>query len=194
MFCGIYGYPEEKNKRLTWELIRRLIPPNGKPWLCVGDLNDTLATSEKIGGNIRSVSQLEFGRDVVRDCGLFDLGFEGSNVTWSNGRRGQENIQARLDRALANEEFMARFNPIKVSHLAKFGSDHVVLKITLEDFRSEQPKKGRKFSGLKSLGPKRRGVKVWWLLVGEDNRDLVNTSWMQSRAWLLNLKITIWGR
>lgn len=41
--------------------------------------------------------------DTVSYCGLMDLGYNGPNFTWSNGRRGADNILERLDRALANE-------------------------------------------------------------------------------------------
>lgn len=109
--------------------------------MCFGDLNDSIGPEDKAGGNSRSSSQLNFGRDTVRDCSLIDLGFEGYPFTWSNGRKGSENIQGRLDRALCNEVFQLRFSPISVIHLAKFGSDDAALSINLEDHRNNQLKR-----------------------------------------------------
>lgn len=40
--------------------------------------------------------------DIIAEYGLIDLGFNGSIFTWSNGRFGTCNIQARLDRGLVN--------------------------------------------------------------------------------------------
>lgn len=68
----------------------------------------------------------------MEECGLQDLGFSGYPFTWSNERRGLDQIQCRLDRAVATENFINTFSPLQVSHLPRFGSDHSVLKICLE--------------------------------------------------------------
>jgi hypothetical protein len=74
-FAGIYGFPEEGNKKKTWELIRRISHESNGNWICLGDLNDIFSNDEKKGGNNRSMQQLNFGRDTVCDCSLTDLGF-----------------------------------------------------------------------------------------------------------------------
>ncbi|XP_058783870.1 uncharacterized protein LOC131658613 [Vicia villosa] len=61
-----------------------------------------------------------------------DVGFSGYPFTWTNGRRGLDNIQCRLDRVLANNAFMESFPLSKVFHLPRFGSDHAVLRIVIE--------------------------------------------------------------
>ncbi|XP_058750083.1 uncharacterized protein LOC131623075 [Vicia villosa] len=131
-FGGIYGFPKEKNKKRTWALIQWLVNQGRGKFVCFGDLNDILSESEKQGGNSRTAGQLLEGRNTMDMCGLSDLGFEGYPFTWTNGRKDMENIQIRLDRCLAKEEFVNRFSPIKVSHLGRFGSDHAAIRIQLE--------------------------------------------------------------
>lgn len=63
----------------------------------------------------------------MAECELNDLGFQGYPFTWSNVRRGDENIQCRLDRVYGNEAFQNRFAPLQVTHLARFGSDHAAV-------------------------------------------------------------------
>ncbi|KAK2424153.1 hypothetical protein QL285_034543 [Trifolium repens] len=140
---GIYGYPEEHNKRKTWQLIRQLHSEVGSMWLCFGDLNDIISAEEKKGGLARSHGQLEVGRQAVLDCHLTDLGFEGYPLTWSNGRHDNDNIQCRLDRVMASDGFINRFSPIRVLHLPRYGSDHAALIITLEA-PSQQEQRRRK--------------------------------------------------
>lgn len=129
---GIYGYPEENNKKKTWGLIRQISNSVNEKWLCIGDLNDIINGEEKQGGNFRSQNQLKIGRQTISDCGLHDLGFEGYPFTWTNGREGEDNIQCRLDRAMGSEALMNRFSPIKVVHLSRYKSDHAAIMILLE--------------------------------------------------------------
>ncbi|XP_058763625.1 uncharacterized protein LOC131637081 [Vicia villosa] len=132
-FCGLYGHPEEHNKRRTWRLLQEERRSYGDRFLCFGDLNDILFEGEKQGGIPRSLRQFSWGRQSISNCGLIDLGFEGYPFTWTNGRKGEENRQCRLDRCLASEGYINRFSPIKVSHLEGYGSDHVAVRIILED-------------------------------------------------------------
>ncbi|XP_058746012.1 uncharacterized protein LOC131618873 [Vicia villosa] len=129
---GVYGYPEEHKKRFTWDLIQNLVGSGGDLVLYFGDLNDITSEQEKMGGNSRSLSQLSLGRQTMELYGLSDLGFQVHPYTWSNGRKGNENIQCRLDRALASPNLQNRFSPIKVIHLPRFVSDHAVVRIDME--------------------------------------------------------------
>lgn len=109
--------------------------------MCFGDLNDIIYNHEKKGGICKTIGQLSWGQQALDRCGLVDLGIEGYPFTWNNGRRGNENIQERLDRALVSNEFSNRFATIKVSYLPRYGSDHAVIRIELE---ADSNSKGRK--------------------------------------------------
>lgn len=111
-FSGIYGFLEESQRKKTWGLIKTLDGQTSNKWLCFEDFNDTLSGEEKKGGNSRSFGQLNLGRSTIAECDLQDLGFIGYPFTRSNGRQGEEQIQCRIDRALATEAFRNRFNPI----------------------------------------------------------------------------------
>lgn len=129
---GIYGYPDENNKKKTWGLIRQISSLVNEKWLCLGDFNDIINGKEKKGGNIRSQNQLRIGRQTITNCGLQDMGFEGYPFTWTNGRDGENNIQCRLDRAMGTEAFLNRFSPTKVVHLSRYKSDHAAIMVLLE--------------------------------------------------------------
>lgn len=145
-FSCIYGFPEECNKKKTWKLIEELGSSTGNKWVCFGDLNDIISSNEKMGGNTRNPSQLMLGRNTLDNCSLIDLGFEGHPFTWTNKRELEENIQCRLDRAVATEEFISRFSPIRVLHLPRYGSDHAPILIDLEsDFMNAHKKRTRLF-------------------------------------------------
>lgn len=128
----VYGHPKEQNKRKTWHLIQSLFKYYGNKALVFRDLNDILWENEKRGGNCRSRSQIEWDKNIVPSCGLVDLGYDGYPFTWMNRRRGSDNTQRRLDRALASHSFINRYNPIKVHQLSRFLSDHASISISLE--------------------------------------------------------------
>ena len=101
---GFYGYPETHRRYDSWRLLAFLHSQFQLPWLCLGDFNEILSMDEKAGGSIRSQQQMDGFRNVVDFCGFSDLGYCGTDFTWSNMQEGEHNIQLRLDRALATPE------------------------------------------------------------------------------------------
>ncbi|XP_075649952.1 uncharacterized protein LOC142620474 [Castanea sativa] len=73
---------------------------------------------------------MERFREVVNYCNFQDLGYSGSDFTWSNMQEGNDCISLRLDRALANQEWVDRFGSLKVHHVADSTSDHHALLIS----------------------------------------------------------------
>lgn len=55
---------------------------------CRGDFNEILRFNIKRGGRPRPESQMEAFKNVLLDCSLSDLGFDGPKFTWWNGRGG----------------------------------------------------------------------------------------------------------
>lgn len=69
-------------------------------------------------------------RDVLDHCGFVDLGYLGSDYTWYGQRRG-ELIWERLDRGVANYEWLAKFPMGRVKHLNCFTLDHRPILLSL---------------------------------------------------------------
>lgn len=51
-------------------------------WLCLGDFNELLSQSEKLGGGLRPDGQMDLFRVVVDECDFLELPFTGSRFTW----------------------------------------------------------------------------------------------------------------
>lgn len=92
--------------------------------MLVGDFNQIMFESEKKGGRPANQNQMEQLNEVVKRCKLYDLGFTGPKFTWSNLRRGKENVQERLDRAICNYRWMRLFPDSHIWHLPRSKSDH----------------------------------------------------------------------
>lgn len=71
----------------------------------LGDFNNIVAEHEMKGGSqnpsFRGVSQF---RDMVQNCDLMDVRFQGSKFTWKHG-----NLIQRLDRVLLNMRWRMKF-------------------------------------------------------------------------------------
>jgi hypothetical protein len=116
---GIYGEPKWEDKYKTWDKIRELRSQCNLPWVLIGDFNEILYATEKEGGNPRPVHFMQAFREALSDCNLNDMDFSGDPFTW---RRGQ--IRERLDRAIADDNWMQMFPNASLSHLDCIKSDH----------------------------------------------------------------------
>jgi hypothetical protein len=80
-FTGFYGEPKWEDRHLSWDRLRGLNNRHGMPWIVIGDFNEIMYSDEKEGGNPRPQGYMQAFRDVLSDCELFDLGFNGDPFT-----------------------------------------------------------------------------------------------------------------
>jgi exonuclease III len=112
----------------------------GGTWLLMGDFNYVLSSSEKSGGHsFGSPSHLEF-LDFVHSNALVDLGFVGNRYTWSNHRSGRDNIRERLDRGLANQDWIQIFPNSLINRFPASHSDHCPILLSFAGTYRDLPK------------------------------------------------------
>jgi hypothetical protein len=80
-------------------------------------------------------------RDVIDECGFLDLGFRGLPFTWCNNRRGSATTWLRLDRFMANNEWVMRYSSAVVDHLESTVSDHKPLCLNTQPVTMPRPRK-----------------------------------------------------
>ena len=56
---GFYGEPMTHKRTESWSMLHQLNSKFNLPWLCAGDFNELLQSSEKLGGNNRSQNQMQ---------------------------------------------------------------------------------------------------------------------------------------
>lgn len=111
-------------------------------WLVGGDLNNITMTSEKFGGRKVGHSKTTRIWNHINNYKLIDLGFKGCKYTWSNHRNRHKGlIMERLDRFLANENWLNLFPVSSVTHFPKTYSDHNPLLLKLNFFSRPPPQK-----------------------------------------------------
>lgn len=81
-FTGAYGEPITHLRQESWSLLHDLNIRMNLPWLCSRDFNELISLFEKLGGDNRNQSQMQFFRVAMDECGFLDLGYVGSKFTW----------------------------------------------------------------------------------------------------------------
>ncbi|PKI65411.1 hypothetical protein CRG98_014150 [Punica granatum] len=79
------------------------------PWTVLGDFNDILDPSEKLGGKPVDSRASSRSREIIEKCKLIDVGLSGLRFTWSNLRNRDGLIQECLDRVITNASSLLSF-------------------------------------------------------------------------------------
>jgi hypothetical protein len=140
LFSGVYAPHISQGRALFWNSLANLGNSFGGGWLLLGDFNSILSSSEKSGGRAFGSSAHGDFADFVHSNALIDLGFVGNKFTWSNHRWGSDNIRERLDRGLANQNWVLQFPNSLINHLPATQSDHCPILISTSGSYRNIPK------------------------------------------------------
>jgi ribonuclease HI len=144
-FTGFYGHPNPAKRHEAWDLLKHLAHLTPNPWICIGDFNEILTMSEKLGGKLRHNNLMEAFRQTLEACGLTDLGFIGPKFTWSNCQEGIGLIKERLDRGVCNIAWRTMFPDSQINVGAAISSDHAPLVLRLLGSQGQAKKRPRFF-------------------------------------------------
>ena len=142
---GFYGWPETQQKFKSWKLLEHLKTFVEGPWLCFGDFNAILHSSEKQSTRQPQTAQIDAFQEVLESCQLEDLGYKGYQFTWTNKRPGDANTKLRLDRAVATKGWIDNFPISNVVHLLLHASNHIPITIQVQKFRRKNRRADRGF-------------------------------------------------
>lgn len=164
-FTGIYGWPNAEDHMCTWDLIRSLHSLFDLPGLLGGDSNEILLATEKEGGNERGQRQMDDFNNLLDDCHLKSMDCMGVEFTWKGNRHGHL-IKERLDRFVANAEWMSMFPAAKFMNHNPSRSDHVPISVDVRKDFTQKQKRKRRFM-----------FEQFWLQ-DEQCMDVIRQSWI----------------
>ncbi|KAL4596137.1 hypothetical protein ACB092_12G142600 [Castanea dentata] len=122
-FTGFYGHPETSKREESWKLLVNLSTRSDLPWVCMGDFNEIIHKGEKVGGGERPKWQIRAFSSTINRSKLRDMGFVGSEFTWSRrlGARGW--VRGRLDQALVSTNWASLFRRVTLYNVVTCSSD-----------------------------------------------------------------------
>jgi hypothetical protein len=124
LITGFYGQPDCSKRYETWALHKHLKLLFTGPWLVFRDFNEILDHGEKMGRVLRREAQMDAFRPTLEECGLSDPELAGPKFTWRNNREGDEYIEKKIDRVVANSSWLSKFSSHSVEVLAARSSYH----------------------------------------------------------------------
>ncbi|XP_021738025.1 uncharacterized protein LOC110704529 [Chenopodium quinoa] len=118
----VYGLHSIHDKLPLWEGLRS-ISIQHSPWLCVGDYNSVLHTSDRLhGADVTDYETRDF-QNLVDDLDLTEIKSKGSFYSWSNKAHTIPRTLSRLDKVFGNQAWLASHGHVEIVYLPPL-SDH----------------------------------------------------------------------
>lgn len=93
----VYAKCYYQERRRLWSALEDT-NTNNLPWIVVGDFNIIRYDHERHGGRPRNAVAMEDFNHTIDICGLMEIPFSGSSLSWCNGHSNYTRSWARLDR------------------------------------------------------------------------------------------------
>ena len=121
----VYGDPVREHIHIVWEKLESIGLSRNNAWILIGDFNELLDNSEKLGGSVRNESMFLDFRNMVENCKIKEVRSMGNVMSWA-GWRDNVWIQCRLDRSIGNDEWFQLFPRANLEYLEMWPSDLII--------------------------------------------------------------------
>ncbi|XP_019239455.1 PREDICTED: uncharacterized protein LOC109219450 [Nicotiana attenuata] len=135
LLSAIYASNVLENRLNLWDNLLDISHTHLGSWFVGEDFNEVLKAEEKFGGNPINTHRSNSFWNCINNCHLIDLGFKGSKYTWSNKRYKTRNslILERIDRCLANNQWVNQYPEANITHLPRTQSHHCPMLVSLSN-------------------------------------------------------------
>ncbi|XP_010665656.1 uncharacterized protein LOC104882931 [Beta vulgaris subsp. vulgaris] len=119
----VYGFNDQQSRSHLWSGLKQIHQGRVGAWLVLGDFNAISLSDDRIGGIVRR-SELTPMLDCMNECQLSDIKATGRYYTWSNKQEGDHRVLSRIDRVLANQMWMDKYDSAEAHILPEGDFDH----------------------------------------------------------------------
>uniref|UniRef100_A0A803QNJ8 Reverse transcriptase domain-containing protein n=1 Tax=Cannabis sativa TaxID=3483 RepID=A0A803QNJ8_CANSA len=117
----VYASNNRTERHILWKDLCGLY--TDEYWCIMGDFNDILAKEERVGQRVRTYPDSEF-LSCVNFCKLEDVKASGNFFTWSNKQPGADRIYSKIDRVMANQAWINKYECAEAVFLNEGLFDH----------------------------------------------------------------------
>ncbi|KAM6580277.1 uncharacterized protein LOC115695151 [Cannabis sativa] len=117
----IYASNNRNERGLLWKSLEEV--NTSENWCLMEDFNDISAKEERIGNKVKYYPDSAF-LNCVTHCQLEDIKTSGNYFTWSNKQHGDDRIFSKIDRMLANQSWLNKYDHAEVVYMNEGLFDH----------------------------------------------------------------------
>ncbi|GJS72435.1 hypothetical protein Tco_0705276 [Tanacetum coccineum] len=152
VFCSfIYAHNKYTHRRSLWRnLCKHKVFIRNRPWSIMGDFNISLFMDESTAGSSNVDIAMRDFRDCVEEIEVADVQSSGLHFTWNQKPKGDHGILKKLDRIMANSEFLDHFTGVHAIFKPYRVSDHSPSVLCIPTLCGTKPKPFKFFNVLTS--------------------------------------------
>ncbi|KAM6548302.1 hypothetical protein CsatB_019978 [Cannabis sativa] len=117
----IYGFNDRKERLELWKDLQS--SKTDESWILMGDFNAIIGKDERVGHKVKYQAEAEF-IECIQDCQLEDIKATSAFFTWTNKQQGQDRIFSKIDRIMANQNWLDTYPNAKALFLNEGTYDH----------------------------------------------------------------------
>lgn len=128
----VYAHKQIDKRKMLWKELGDINRIQQGPWCVIGDFNNVAKSQDRLGG--KRVTEYEYVdfQDMLDHTGLNEMDNVGEFYTWSN-KQSDNPIYSRIDRILANIEWLQDHGHATLTILPPHVSDHAILYLNVPD-------------------------------------------------------------
>ncbi|XP_056691798.1 uncharacterized protein [Spinacia oleracea] len=119
----VYAFNGVSERVPLWKDLQTIAAGCGGAWVCMGDFNNLLNLDERIGRPVR-IGEVKPMRDCFSVCKLEDIKNAGCFFTWTNKQEGENRVMSKIDRVVANQDWVDCFDTAVANFLPEGAFDH----------------------------------------------------------------------
>lgn len=113
----VYAHNAKLERMVLWKHLCEIADNCTVPWMTMGEFNNILKADERIGSPVTR-GELEPSQDCVKYCNLkSNTQADSRQFAWTNKQDGPDRVLSKLDRVLANAEWIESFITAEVTFL-----------------------------------------------------------------------------
>lgn len=120
---AVYGSNDEEERHALWQFLTAQSNTH-LPWLIPGDFNHPLQMDDRIGGVPVTLRETEDFQKCAQSAGFQDVAWKGCRYLWTSKQGFGQRIFSRIDRIMANSQWLTEFPNSEVIFHPDDTSDH----------------------------------------------------------------------
>lgn len=128
----IYAHNQSDKRKKFWQDMDDICRNQQGPWCVVGDYNNVVTSLDRYGGNLVTKAEYKDLQAIIDNNGWYQMDNTREYYTWSN-KQVTNPIYSRVDKILANMEWLQDHNDPTLTILPSHVSDHSMLYLSKPD-------------------------------------------------------------